>query len=105
MEFMAWVVGATVLNVAAGGILVLATYGMMERHVGLGATGGIGVGAAVIYAEATLGEQWFTVTVSEMKLLAIAAAVGGAIGVTATVLIVEPELSTETKTKANADRQ
>lgn len=92
MEFMAWVVGATLLNVVAAALLVLAMYSMMERHVGLGAMGGIGVGAAVIYAEATLGEQWFTVTVSEMKLLVVAAAVGAAIGVTATVVAVKPDL-------------
>ncbi len=92
MELLAWTVGAVVFNILAGSMLVLGMYSLMERHIGLGAMGGIGVGAAIIYTQATLGEQWFTVTVSEMKLLVIAAAVGAAIGVTATVLTVEPEL-------------
>lgn len=89
---MTWVAGATIANAVVAGVLVLAMYGLMERHVGLGAIGGIAVGAGVIYAEATLGEQLFTVTVSEMKLLVIAAAVGAAVGVTATVLTVKPEI-------------
>lgn len=94
---MAWIIGATLLNVVAAAGLVLASYSMMERSIGLGAVGGIAVGAAVIYAEATLGEQWFTVSVGEMKMLVIAAAVGAAIGVVAVVLTVEPELKQSTE--------
>ncbi|MXR40723.1 hypothetical protein GRX01_05120 [Halobaculum sp. WSA2] len=90
--FTAWVAGASVLNAVVAGVLVLAMYSLMERHIGLGAFGGIAIGAAVIYAEATLGEQMLTVTVAEMKLLVIAAAVGAAVGVTATVLTVKPSL-------------
>jgi len=93
MDPLIWTVGAAIFNVLAGGALVLGMYSLMERHIGLGAMGGIGVGAIIIYVQATLGEQWFTVSVSEMKLLVIAAAVGAAFGVTATVLAVEPEIS------------
>lgn len=88
--FMTLVAGAAIANAVVAGVLVLAMYVLMERHVGLGAIGGIAVGAGVIYAEAILGEQLFTVTVSEMKLLVIAAAVGAAVGVTVTVLTVKP---------------
>ncbi len=91
MELLIWTVGAVVFNILAGGALVIGMYSLMERHIGLGAMGGVGVGAVLIYVQATLGEQWFTVSVSEMKLLVIAAAVGAAFGVTATVLAVEPE--------------
>ncbi len=87
-----WVAGATIINAIAAGVLVLAIYRLMESSIPLGAFGSIAIGAGVIYAEATLGEQLFTVTVSEMKLLVIAAAVGAAIGVTGTVLTVKPEL-------------
>ena len=90
LGFTTWVVGVTILNVVAAGVLVLVMYSLMERHIGLGAFGAIGLGAALIYAEATLGEQMLTVTVSEMKILVIAAAVGAAVGVTATVLTVKP---------------
>lgn len=93
MELTAWIVGVTVFNIIAAAAIVIGMYSMMERHVVFGAVGGIGLGAAVIYVQATLGEQWFTITVGEMKLLVIAAAVGAAIGVTATILTVEPELS------------
>lgn len=89
---MAWIIGATLLNVVAGGVLVLASYSMMERNIGLGALGGIGAGAAVIYAEATLGEQWFVVSVNEMKLLVLSGAIGAMIGVVVAVLVFEPEL-------------
>jgi hypothetical protein len=90
LGFTTWVAGASIINAVAAGVLVLIMYSLMERHIGLGAFGAIGLGAAIIYAEATLGEQMLTVTVSEMKILVIAAAVGAAVGVTATVLTVKP---------------
>ena len=46
----------------------------------------------MIYAQATLGEQYLQVTVSEMKILVIAAAIGAVLGVVGTVLVVKPEL-------------
>lgn len=90
--FTAWIAGASLINVVAAAALVLLVYKLMESHVGLAAFVGIGLAAAVIYVEATLGEQLFTVTVSEMKLLVLAAAIGAAVGVTGTVLLVKPEL-------------
>jgi len=66
---MIWPIGAFVLNLVLGVSLVLGVFRFMEQRVMLGATGGIGAGTTIIYAQATLGEQMLTVTVSEMKLL------------------------------------
>jgi len=92
MTFMTWVVGAFVLNLVLGVGLVLGVFKFMEQRVVLGATGGIAAGTAIIYGQATLGERMLTVTVSEMKLLVIAAALGAVIGVVGTVLFVKPDI-------------
>lgn len=87
-----WMAGVFVLNVVLGAALVLGVFGFMERHITAGAAGGVIVGAAVIYAEATFGEQILQVTVQEMKLLVLWAAIGGVIGVVGVVLTVKPEI-------------
>jgi len=92
MAFMTWLIGAFLLNLILGVGLVLGVFTFMEQRVILGATGGITAGTAIIYAQATLGEQMLTVTVSEMKLLVIAAALGAVIGVIGTVLFVKPDI-------------
>lgn len=89
---MLWTVGAFVVNFLLGIGLLLSVYKFMEHRVTLGAISGIVVGTGVIYAQATLGEQWLTVTVSEMKLLVIAACLGAVIGVVGTVLTIKPDL-------------
>ena len=92
MSVMLWTVGAFVVNFLLGIGLLLSVYKFMEHRVTLGAISGIVVGTGVIYAQATLGEQWLTVTVSEMKLLVIAACLGAVIGVVGTVLTIKPDL-------------
>ncbi|QLC35559.1 hypothetical protein EFA46_015125 (plasmid) [Halarchaeum sp. CBA1220] len=87
-----WIVGILVLNVVLGAALVLGVFAAMERHVGVGAFGGIVIGTAVVYGEATFGERMLTVTVAEMKLLVLVAALGAVLGVVGTVLTVEPDL-------------
>jgi hypothetical protein len=87
-----WIVGVLVLNLLFGTLLVLGAFKLMEWRLEVGALGGIAVGTAVVYAEATMGEQLLTVTVSEMKMLVIAAALGAVLGVVSTVIVVEPEL-------------
>lgn len=92
MSVSLWTAGAFGINLLLGISLMLGVYKFMERRVPLGALAGIIVGTGVIYAQATLGEQWLTVTVGEMKLLVIAACLGAVIGVVGTVLTVKPEL-------------
>lgn len=92
LGILQWTAGAFGINLLLGIGLMLGVYKFMERRVPLGALTGIVVGTGVIYAQATLGEQWLTVTVSEMKLLVIAACLGAVIGVVGTVLTVKPEL-------------
>ena len=92
MTFTLWIAGAFVANLVLGVLLVLGVFTFMERRVALGATGGIVAGTAIIYTQATLGERMLEVTVSEMKLLVIAAALGAVIGVVGTVLVVEPDV-------------
>ena len=92
MSVAVWTAGVFGLNLLLGVGLMLGVYAFMERKVTLGAIMGIAVGTGLIYAQATLGESWLQVTVSEMKLLVIAAAVGAVIGVVGTVLMVKPDL-------------
>lgn len=87
-----WLVGVFVGNAILGSLLVLAVFTFMERHVPAGAVGGIVLGTAVIWAEATLGEDVFTVGVAGMKNLVLTAALGAVVGVTATMLVFEPDL-------------
>ena len=92
MSVTLWIAGAFALNLLVGAGLVALVFTLMEQRVTVGAFGGVAVGTALIYAESTLGEQMLTVTVGEMKLLVIAAAVGAVLGVLGTVLVFEPEL-------------
>lgn len=92
MSITLWIGGAFVLNLLVGAVLVLGVYKLMEQRVAAGAFGGVLVGAAIIYAEATVGEEMLTVTVSEMKLLVLAAAAGAVLGVLGTLLVFEPEI-------------
>jgi hypothetical protein len=89
---LGWVAGVLVLNLVFGSVLVLGAFKLMEWRLATGALGGIAVGTAVVYAEATLGERLLTVTVGEMKFLVIAAALGAVLGVVGTMIVVEPEL-------------
>ena len=89
---LTWLVGVFVANVVLGSLLVLGVFAFMERHVTLGAVGGIALGAGVIWGEATLGQQIPGLGVPGMKNLVVVAALAAVIGVVGTVLVVEPEL-------------
>ncbi len=95
MSVIGWTAGVFVLNLLLGIGLLLGVFSFMERRVTMGGVTGVVAGTGVIYAQATLGEQYLQVTVSEMKLLVIAAALGAVIGVVGTVLVVKPNLQTE----------
>jgi len=87
-----WYPVVLIANAILGVVLVLGVFKFMEKHVSLGAIGGTLLGAGLVYAQATVGEQELMVTVAEMKLLVIAAALGAVLGVVGTVLMVKPEL-------------
>jgi len=92
MSVTLWIGGAFLLNLLVGAVLVAGVYKLMEQRVVMGAFGGVAIGTAVIYAEATLGERMLVVTVGEMKLLVLAAAAGSVLGVLGTMLVFKPEL-------------
>lgn len=79
-------------NAVLGVVTVISVYNLMETNVALGAVGGLGVGVAVIYAEWQVGERMLTLTVNEMKILVVVAAIGAVAGVVGTMLTVEPDL-------------
>ncbi|WP_136686780.1 hypothetical protein [Halorhabdus amylolytica] len=92
MSIMLWTGIVFAVNVVMGAALIAGVFTLMERRITVGAFGGIAVGAGMIYAEATVGEDIFSPTITEMKFLVIAAAAGAVLGVTAVLLAIEPEL-------------
>lgn len=92
MSVTLWAVGVSVLNLALGALLMLGVFKFMEHRVSLGASGGVVVGTVLIYSQATLGGEMLQVSVAEMKILVIAAALGAVVGVVGTVLVVKPDL-------------
>lgn len=92
MSMTLWTGVVLVVNLVMGAFLITGVFKLMEQRITVGAVGGISVGAGIIYAEATVGEQLFSPTISEMKLLVITAAVGAVLGTTAVVLVFEPEV-------------
>ena len=92
MDIGLWVPAALILNFILGILLMVGVFSFMERRISLGAMGGIIVGTGLIYTQATLGEEMLRVSVTEMKLLVIAASLGAVVGVVGTVLVVEPDL-------------
>jgi hypothetical protein len=81
-----------IVNALIGSLAVMGVYKLMEASVALGAAGGAGVGVAVIVAEWQLGERLLVLTVSDMKILVVAAAIGAVVGIVGTLLAVKPEI-------------
>ena len=92
MSITLWTAIVFAVNVVMGAVLIAGVFKLMEQRITVGALGGIAVGAGIIYAEATVGEDLFSPTIAEMKVLVIAAAAGAVLGVTAVLLVFEPEL-------------
>lgn len=92
MDIGLWVPAVLILNLILGILLMVGVFSFIERRISLGAMGGIIVGTGLIYTQATLGEEMLRVTVTEMKLLVIAASLGAVVGIVGTVLVVEPDL-------------
>jgi len=83
---------ALLVNLVLGSALVLGVFTLMEQRILLGAIAGLVIGAAVVYAEATIGAQMFSLNFSEKRLIVVVAGVGAALGITGTMLAIEPEI-------------
>lgn len=83
---------ALLANLAVGVGLVLGVYHLMERRVVYGSVGGLVLGAAVVYAEATVGARLFDLTFAEKRLLIVVAGVGAALGIVGTLSLLKPEI-------------
>jgi len=93
MEFGLWAMASVfVANLVVGTGLVLAVYGLMERRLALGVVGGLVLGAIVVWAQATVGEQLFTLSFEAKRGLVVVAGVGTALGLVGTMTAVRPEL-------------
>ena len=81
-----------VTNSLLGAVAVISVYRLMETSIPLGAVGGAGFSVVVIVAEWQLGERLFTITVTEMKFLVVAAAIGAVVGIVGTLLAIKPDI-------------
>lgn len=80
-------------NLVIGAVMVLLAYGLMERHVLLGAVGGLALGAAIVGVQATAGNMmWDGLAFAAKRNLIVAAGVGAALGIVGTMMTVRPEL-------------
>lgn len=86
------VASVLIANAVLSAVVVLGVYKLMETNIALGAAGGLVIGLLVVVAEWKIGEAIFTISVSDMKLLVIVAAIGTAIGVISTMISVKPEI-------------
>lgn len=84
--------GVAILNALLGALAVVSVYKLLEASVPLGAVGGSAVGLTAIVAEWQIGERVLVVTVGEMKLLVVAAAVGALVGIVGTLITVKPDI-------------
>lgn len=93
MALELWAVAlALVANAAVGAGLVVGVYHLMERRVLYGSIGGLVLGAAIVYAEATVGAQLFDLAFAEKRMLVVVAGVGAALGIVGTLSVVKPEI-------------
>jgi hypothetical protein len=80
-------------NLAIGAVMVFVAYGLMERHVLLGAAGGLALGAVIVGAQATAGNMiWDNLAFTAKRNLIVAAGVGAALGLVGMMMTVKPEL-------------
>lgn len=83
---------ALVVNLVLGVILVTGIFTLMEQRILLGAIAGLLLGGAIVYGEATIGAQMFSLTFDEKRLIVVLAGVGAALGISGTMLVFEPEI-------------
>ncbi|MFB6151296.1 MAG: hypothetical protein ABEJ40_05765 [Haloarculaceae archaeon] len=93
MPLELWAMALALLaNVVLGVGLVVGVYSLMEQRVVYGSVGGLVIGAAVVYAEATLGARLFDLAFEDKRLLIVVAGVGAALGIVGTLSIAKPEI-------------
>ncbi|ACV49386.1 hypothetical protein E5139_16325 (plasmid) [Halomicrobium mukohataei] len=84
---------ALLVNLVLGAVLVLGVFTLMEQRILLGAIAGLVIGGIVVYAEATVGAQLFSLTFEEKRLIVVLAGIGAALGISGTMLTIEPEIN------------
>lgn len=93
IELEAWEISLTFLsNVVVGVGLVFAVYWLMERRLALGVLGGLLLAAVIVWTQATLGQQLFTLTFSERRAIIVVAGLGAMLGIVGTMVVVKPEI-------------
>lgn len=79
-------------NLAVGGGLVFAVYWLMERRLAFGVLGGLVLGAAIVWVQATVGEMLWTLSFEEKRNIVVVAGVGAAMGLVGTMTLFKPEI-------------
>jgi len=93
MPLEPWALGlALSANLVVGIGLVVSVYRLMEQRFVLGAVGGLILGAIIVYAQATVGQQLFDLTFGEKRLIVVVAGIGAALGITGTMITLRPEI-------------
>jgi len=77
-------------NALVGVVFTLVVYTTLERVPALAGAAGFGLGASVVYVEKWVGESVLSVGMPEMKLLIIAAVLGGLVGIVGTASTIKP---------------
>jgi hypothetical protein len=93
MALEPWALGlAFAANVGVGVALVLLVYQLLEVRIALGVIGGLLVGAGLVWAQATVGAELFTLTFQEKRTIVVVAGLGAALGLVGTMTALRPEL-------------
>jgi drug/metabolite transporter (DMT)-like permease len=79
-------------NLVIGAVMVFVAYGLMERHVLLGAVGGLALGAIIVWVQATAGQMMWDLAFEGKRNLVVTAGIGAALGLVGTMMTVKPEL-------------
>jgi len=77
-------------NLVIGVVFTLIVYATLERAPAAAGAAGFGLGAGVVYAQKYIGESVLSVGMPEMKLLIVAAVLGGLAGIIGTTTLIKP---------------
>jgi len=88
-----WMIGASFgANVALSAGLVVASYWLIERRIAYGVVGGLVLAAAIVWVEATVGQQVITLTFEQRRTIIVMAGIGAAIGIVGSMTLLKPEV-------------